>query len=64
MSYLSSAQVAEKIGTTPGNLRLMRLRGKFPAPDLAPSRQVLLWAVTTVDQWLEENRDRLSSDQA
>ena len=32
------------------------MRGKFPEPDLAPSSQVLLWAVTTVDQWLEERK--------
>ena len=56
MTYLSSRQVAEKIGVAPATIRSWRKRGKFPEPDLQPSVQAPLWAVTTIDEWLEERR--------
>lgn len=52
MTYLSSRQVAEKVGVQPATIRSWRRRGKFPEPDLLPTPQAPLWAVTTVDAWM------------
>lgn len=56
MTYLSSRQVAEKIGEKPATLRQWRKRGKFPEPDLQPSVQAPMWAESTVDKWLKERK--------
>ena len=56
MTFLSSRQVAEKIGVKHATIRQWRKRGKFPEPDLRPSQQAPLWAEATVEKWLKERK--------
>lgn len=48
--YLTSAQLADRIGVKHGSIHRYRVRGDIPEPDEYAGRTPL-WKVTTIERW-------------
>lgn len=51
--FLTSAQLADKLGIKPASVYRYRVRGDLPEPDEFVGRTPL-WKATSVDAWLAE----------
>lgn len=54
--YLDTSLLAQRLGTTPHKVRLMRSRGILPAPDAMLGTRPL-WRVESIDFWLSRHPD-------
>lgn len=65
MNYLTYKDIAEMTGLTEGALRLLKFRGKLPAPDVttdyAPTRQIPMWRRQTIEKWIRERDNEPAS---
>lgn len=50
-NLIGIAGVAALIGLTPGTVKVMRVQGKLPEPDVVVDGRTKLWEKSTIIEW-------------